>query len=104
MTPGPTSRSGSWTAMLRKRHAAAISDIHQLDQWIAGFLCKRGKSPGGFGARPYRSAVGYQKMAEFHAPRSDCERMLHLRARTFAPLTIFVGQNQRKRRCLLHEA
>src|SRR5689334_9932262 len=27
------------------------------------------------------------KMAEFRAHRSDCERMLHLRARTFALLT-----------------
>jgi len=26
-------------------------------------------------------------MAEFRAPRSDFERMLHLRARTFAPVT-----------------
>jgi hypothetical protein len=26
-------------------------------------------------------------MAEFRAYRSDCERMLQLRARTFAPLT-----------------
>jgi hypothetical protein len=26
-------------------------------------------------------------MAEFRAYRSDCERMLHLLARTFAPLT-----------------
>src|SRR5215213_2642932 len=26
-------------------------------------------------------------MAEFRASRSDCERMLHLRARGFAPLT-----------------
>jgi hypothetical protein len=50
--------------------------------------CKRGKSPGGFGDRPYRSAVGRQKLAEFRAIRSDSERMLHLRARTFAPLTI----------------
>jgi hypothetical protein len=50
--------------------------------------CKRGKSPGGFGDRPYRSAVGRQKMAEFRAIRSDSERMLHVRARTFAPLTI----------------
>ena len=48
---------------------------------------KRGKTPGGFGDRPYRSAVERQKMAEFRAFRSDCERMLHLRARTFAPLT-----------------
>jgi hypothetical protein len=27
-------------------------------------------------------------MAEFRAIRSDSERMLHLRARTFAPVTI----------------
>src|SRR4051812_24943938 len=26
-------------------------------------------------------------MAEFRAPRSDCQRMLHLRAHTFAPVT-----------------
>jgi hypothetical protein len=24
--------------MLRKRHAVAISEIHLLDQWFAGFL------------------------------------------------------------------
>ena len=41
----------------------------------------------GSGNRPYRSAVGGQKMAEFRVHRSDCERMLHLRARTFAPNT-----------------
>jgi hypothetical protein len=45
-----------------------------------------GKSPGGFGDRSYRSAAGRQKMAEFHDFRSDFERMLHLRARTFAHL------------------
>jgi hypothetical protein len=49
---------------------------------------KRGKSPGRFGSDSYRSAVGCQKMAEFRAIRSDSERMLHLRARAFAPLTI----------------
>jgi hypothetical protein len=50
-------------------------------------VCKRGKSVGGFGARQHRSAVGCQKMAESRAPRSDCERMLHLRAHTFASVT-----------------
>jgi len=50
-------------------------------------FCKRGKSPGGFGNRPYRSAVEGPKMAEFRASHSDFERMLHLRARTFAPVT-----------------
>src|SRR3954468_12583906 len=48
---------------------------------------KRGKSPGGFDASPYRSVVGCQEMAEFRASCSDHERMLHLRARTFAPLS-----------------
>ena len=47
----------------------------------------RGKTPGGFDASLYRSAVLRQKMAEFRASRSDIERMLHLRARTFAPVT-----------------
>src|SRR3954465_12085391 len=46
-----------------------------------------GKSPGGFDARSYRSVVGCQKMAEFRDPRSVYDRMLHLRARTFAPFT-----------------
>jgi len=46
-----------------------------------------GKTPGGFGNRPYRSAVEGPKMAEFRVLRSNFERMLHLRARTFAPLT-----------------
>src|SRR5205807_1624717 len=49
----------------------------------------RGKTPGGFGNRPYRSAVEGPKMAEFRASHSDFERMLHLRARTFAPVTHF---------------
>src|SRR3954463_10268602 len=48
---------------------------------------KRGKSVGEFGALPYRSTVGRRKMAEFRTRHSDCERMLHLRAHTFAPLT-----------------
>jgi hypothetical protein len=56
-------------------------------QWFRLRKSKRGKSPGGFGDHPYRSTVGRQKVAEFRAPRSDFERMLHLRARTFAPFT-----------------
>jgi hypothetical protein len=50
-------------------------------------LRNRGKTPGRFGDRPYRSAFGCQQTAELRALRSDGERMLHLRARTFAPLT-----------------
>src|ERR1700759_4001028 len=50
--------------------------------------CNRGKTPGRFGDRPYRSAFGCQKPAELRALRSDGERMLHLRARTFAPITM----------------
>src|SRR3954451_22516014 len=57
-------------------------------QAIQGIPSKWGKSPGELGDRPRRSAVGRQKMAEFRALRSDFERMLHLRARTFAPLTL----------------
>ena len=53
-------------------------------------MSKRGKSPGGFGDGPHRSVGECQKMAEFRAYRSDSERMLHLRARTFAPLTFMV--------------
>src|SRR6476620_2617452 len=51
------------------------------------FDSKWGKSPGRFGDRPYRSAIGRQKLAESRARCSDFERMLHLRARTFAPIT-----------------
>ena len=59
---------------------------------VAGVAGKWGKSPGGFGDRPYRFAGGHQKMAEFRAPRSDFEHMLHLRARTFAPFTVAARQ------------
>ena len=58
-------------------------------QVLNTFLGKRGKTPGRFGDRPYRSAFGCQKTAELRALRSDGERMLHLRARTFAPITNF---------------
>src|SRR6478609_8833991 len=54
-------------------------------------LRKWGKSPGRFGDRPYRSAIGRQKLAESRARCSDFERMLHLRARTFAPITTTAG-------------
>src|SRR5689334_20949131 len=43
-------------------------------QVLSTFLGKWGKSPGRFGARPYRSAGECQKMAEFRAYRSDSER------------------------------
>jgi hypothetical protein len=33
-------------------------------------------------------------MAEFRAYRSDSERMLHLRARTFAPLTFMSNRGK----------
>src|SRR5690348_7330638 len=53
----------------------------------AGTDRKWGKSPGGFGDGLHRSVGECQKMAEFRAYRSAGERMLHLRARTFALLT-----------------
>ena len=61
----------------------------ELREWLrSGMNGNRGKSPGEFGDRPYRSAIGRQKMAEFRAHRSSYERMLHLRARGFAPVTM----------------
>src|SRR3954471_18359316 len=74
-------RSGPWG---ERNSCCYISALGQF-----GVRRKWGKSPGGFGDPPYGSAVGRQKMAEFRAFRSDSERMLHLRARTFAPLTQF---------------
>ena len=53
---------------------------------------KWGKSPGGFGDGLHRSVGECQKMAEFRAYRSAGERMLHLRARTFAPLTAYLAK------------
>src|SRR5689334_8010439 len=55
------------------------------DKGLASPQSNRGKTPGRFGDRPYRSASGCQKTAELRALRSEGERMLHLRARTFAP-------------------
>jgi hypothetical protein len=39
-------------------------------------------------------------MAEFRAYRSDIERMLHLRARTFAPLRAYPSRPYRVRECM----
>jgi hypothetical protein len=58
------------------------------DQCVRLYDGNRGKTPGRFDAGPNRFVVGRQKMAESRAYRSDFERMLHLRARTFAPLTL----------------
>jgi hypothetical protein len=63
----------------------------------------RDKSVGEFGALPYRSTVGRRKMAEFRTRHSDCERMLHLRAHTFAPLTRML-HNQLKKTSLSVES
>ena len=56
-----------------------------INQCLTDLCGNRGKTPGRFGDRPYRSAFGCQKTAELRALRSDGERLLHLRARTFAP-------------------
>ncbi|MFL5289456.1 MAG: hypothetical protein ACJ8AW_53000, partial [Rhodopila sp.] len=75
--------AGGYAGHLRRKNRACCFHENDWGKW--------GKSPGELGDRPRRSAVGRQKMAEFRALRSDFERMLHLRARTFAPLTDWVG-------------
>src|SRR6476659_8844823 len=74
------------TPMRRRRCLVSGEIMEFLD--FSPVSRNRGKTPGRFGDRPYRSAFGYQKTAEFRALRSDGERMLHLRARTFAPITL----------------
>src|SRR3954454_24169528 len=77
-----------WRAARRTgcRWSCTILVQHKEHSWR-----KWGKSPGGFDDRPYRSASGRQKMAEIRALCSDLKRMLHLRARTFAPLTFLAA-------------
>src|SRR3954453_14645196 len=73
---------------LRAHAAPACLDFCPSYHGFLSMVCNRGKSVGEFGALPYRSTVGRRKMAEFRTRHSDCERMLHLRAHTFAPLTM----------------
>src|SRR5690242_7409128 len=75
-------------------HRSVINAMgHVLSCLVAyAFRRKWGKSPGGFGDGLHRSVGECQKMAEFRAYRSAGERMLHLRARTFAPLTFRPGK------------
>src|SRR5690242_18103007 len=74
--------TGGWLA---SESVAGFVGIRKLSKW--------GKSPGGFGDGLHRSVDECQKMAEFRAYRSAGERMLHLRARTFAPLTKLTQSN-----------
>jgi hypothetical protein len=73
--------------MLRARHVAAISEIHLLDQWFAGFWCNRGKSPGTQVQHTLKVGTTGTGFRQFLA--SDCGTVWTITksARTFAPFT-----------------
>ena len=70
---------------LRRTDTTDTPDIEEIQRFMANGG-KRGKSPSGFGNGPYVAQPNAKKTAGFRAFRSDCERMLRLRAQTFAPL------------------
>src|SRR4051812_39397274 len=71
---------GSLTRLLQSRFLF-------LFQAVANHECKRGKTPGKHGTPPDRTGLGQRKMADFCGQHYSIERMLHLRARGFAPAT-----------------
>jgi hypothetical protein len=82
--------------MLRKRHAVAISEIHLLDQWFAGFLCKRGKSVG---KRVQHTPPTGTTLTEFRRFLNTDFGTLRMNAKsthTFAPLTFLWGKISEK--------
>ena len=61
--------------------------LEQNDELGRAARRKRGKTPGRLGTNADRSLLALRKVQQFRGDRSAIGPMLHLRARSFAPLT-----------------